>query len=184
VGGRLVARAEGVKARGEKSLESMKRGPLLVAIAAGVVLGATTPFQMAAIGVMVRDGYSLPVQLALVVGFSLLTYIVVDVPVLSYMVRPDATATRVAALSAWLDANKIRAAAALAAVGSIVPATSSHRDNASHRDTDRPSRMRAHHTLLRHPGRAPRGAGDRAIGPRRRKRGTCLHLVTEDASHV
>jgi len=69
---------------------------------------------------MVRDGYSLPVQLALVVGFSLVTYIVVEVPVLLYAVKPDATAARVAAFSSWLDSNKIQVAAALAALVGLV----------------------------------------------------------------
>jgi hypothetical protein len=110
--GRLRAKAEGVKL---KAGEELKRGSMLAAVAAGVVLGAVTPFQLAAVGVMVRDGYSLPVQVALVVGFSFVTYIVVEVPVLSYSIRPDATAARVASFAAWLDANKIRAAAALAA---------------------------------------------------------------------
>jgi hypothetical protein len=113
VGGRLRAKADDVKARAG---EALKRGSVLMAIVVGVVLGATTPFQMAAVGAMVRDGYSLPVQLALVVGFSLVTYIVVEVPVLLFSVRPDATAARVASFAAWMDANKIQVAAALAAV--------------------------------------------------------------------
>jgi len=113
VGGRLRAKAEGVKARAE---EELKRGSVLVAIVVGLVLGAVTPFQLAAVGAMVRDGYSLPVQLVLVVGFSLVTYVVVEVPVLLYAVRPGATAARVAAFSAWLDANKIQVVAGIAAV--------------------------------------------------------------------
>jgi len=113
VGGRLRARAEGVKAKAE---EELRRGSVLVAIVVGLVLGAVTPFQLAAIGAMVRDGHSLPVQLLLVVGFSLVTYIVVEVPIFLYAVRPDATAARVAAFAAWLDANKIQVVAGIAAV--------------------------------------------------------------------
>jgi len=33
-----------------------------VAIAAGVVLGAPSPYSLAAVGLMVRNGYRLPVQ--------------------------------------------------------------------------------------------------------------------------
>ena len=79
-------------------------------------MGAPTPFQLAAIGAMVRDGYSFPVQLALIVVFSLITYVVVELPVLSYAIWPGATAARVAAFSAWLDANKIQVVAAIGAV--------------------------------------------------------------------
>jgi hypothetical protein len=117
VGDRLRAKADDIKAKAD---ESLKRGSVLVAIVAGVLLGTTTPFQIAAIGSMVRDGYSLPVQLALIAIFSLITYIVVEVPVLSYTVWPDATEARVAAFSEWLDANKIQVAAALAAVVGLV----------------------------------------------------------------
>jgi hypothetical protein len=117
VGDRVRAKADEVKTRAEESLD---RGSVLVAVAAGVVLGTSTPFQIAAVGAMVRDGYSLPAQLALVVGFSLVTYLVVEVPVLLYAVRPDATAARVAALSSWLDSNKIQVAAALAALVGLV----------------------------------------------------------------
>jgi hypothetical protein len=113
VAGRLRARADGVKAKAEGQL---LRGSVLVAIVVGLVMGAVTPFQLAAVGAMVRDDYSLPVQLLLVVGFSLVTYVVVEVPVLLYAVRPDATAARVAAFAAWLDANKIQVVAGIAAV--------------------------------------------------------------------
>jgi len=87
-----------------------------VAIVVGFVLGAQTPFSLAAIGVMVRDGYRLPTQLLLILGFSLVTYVVVEVPIISYTARPEGTATRVEAFSAWLQTNKIQAAAAVAAV--------------------------------------------------------------------
>jgi hypothetical protein len=46
----------------------------------------------------------------------LVTYVVVEIPVLSSALRPQTTAARVTAFAAWLDANKIRAAAALASV--------------------------------------------------------------------
>ena len=48
--------------------------------------------------------------------FSLITYVVVELPVLSYAIWPGATAARVAAFSAWLDANKIQVVAAIGAV--------------------------------------------------------------------
>src|SRR5438552_2906200 len=47
VGDRVRAKADEVKARAEESLD---RGSVLVSVAAGVVLGTSTPFQIAAVG--------------------------------------------------------------------------------------------------------------------------------------
>jgi hypothetical protein len=115
--GRLRARAVGAKAKAEGELA---RGSIAFAVVIGLVMGATTPYQIAAVGAMVRDGYSLPVQLVLVVAFSLVTYVVVEVPVVMYAVWPDATAARVAGFAAWLGANKIQAIAVVAAVVGLV----------------------------------------------------------------
>jgi hypothetical protein len=114
---RAQAKAEMVKSRAE---EALKRGSVWVALAVGLVLGAPTPFQLAAVGIMVRHGYALPVQVLLVVAFSLVTYIVAEVPILSYAIRPDATSGKVARFSEWLDANKIQAAAMIAAIVGVV----------------------------------------------------------------
>jgi len=69
---------------------------------------------------MVRNDYRLPLQLLLILGFSLVTYIVVEVPIALYAARPDATATRVEAFSTWLGENKIQAAAIAAAVVGVI----------------------------------------------------------------
>ena len=114
---RAQVKAEAVKAKAE---EAMKRGSVWVAILAGVLLGAPSPFSLAAVGFMVRDGYRLPIQLLLILLFSLITYIVVEIPVISYAVSPEATATRVEAFSTWLGTHKIQAAAAVAAVVGVV----------------------------------------------------------------
>jgi hypothetical protein len=114
---RVRARAEGVKTKAE---EAMKQGSVWVAIVVGFVLGAPTPFSMAAIGIMVRHDYRLPLQLILIVGFGLVTYVVVEVPIVSYAVWPDQSAARVEAFSDWLGAHKIQAAALVAAVVGLV----------------------------------------------------------------
>jgi len=114
---RAQAKADVVKSH---AVEALKRGSVWVALAVGVVLGAPTPFQLAAIGIMVRHGYSLPVQLLLVVAFSLVTYLVAEVPIVSYAIWPEATAGKVARFSEWLDAHKIQAAAIVAAIVGVV----------------------------------------------------------------
>jgi hypothetical protein len=47
------------------------------------MLGAPTAFILTAIGFMVRDGYRLPKQLLLIVAFSPITYLLLEVPVIS-----------------------------------------------------------------------------------------------------
>jgi len=69
---------------------------------------------------MVRNGYALPTQLLLILGFSLVTYLVAEVPIISYIVRPEGTAARVETFSTWLGTHKIQAVAALAAVIGLV----------------------------------------------------------------
>lgn len=117
IGDRAQAKAQAVKA---KAQEALKRGSIWVSIAAGVVLGAPTAFSLAAVGLMVRNGYELPTQLLLILLFSLITYIVVEIPLISYAVSPDATATRVQAFSTWLGTHKIQAAAATAGVIGVI----------------------------------------------------------------
>jgi hypothetical protein len=117
VGVRVRARAEGAKSKAEQAL---KRGSVWVAIVVGFVLGAPTAFSLAAIGTIVRHGYSLPTQLLIILGFNLVTYIVVEVPIISYAVRPEATAARVQAFADWLSTHKIQAGASLAAVVGVV----------------------------------------------------------------
>lgn|GEM_PF-665190 len=117
LGDRAHAKVEVVKSRAD---EALQRGSVWVAIAAGVVLGAPSPFSLAAVGLMVRVGYRVPTQALLIVVFALITYMVVEVPLISYAVSPDATASRVDAFSTWLGTHKIEAVAAVAAVVGVV----------------------------------------------------------------
>ena len=111
------AKAAAVKSKAE---EQLKRGSVWVAILVGVFLGAPSPFSLAAVGLMVRNGYALPTQLLLILLFALITYLVVEIPILSYAIAPDGTASKVAAFSDWLSAHKIQAVAAVVAVIGIV----------------------------------------------------------------
>jgi hypothetical protein len=117
IGERVKAKAEGVQT---KAKEALKSGSVLVAILAGIVLGASTPFTLAAVGLMVRHGYRLPTQLLLIVAFSLITYLVVEAPIICYSVWPDTTTTRVEAFSSWLGTHKIQAVAAVVGVIGLV----------------------------------------------------------------
>jgi Sap, sulfolipid-1-addressing protein len=113
IGARVSTKVDQTKT---KAKEAMMSGSVLVAIVVGVVLGAPTAFSPVAIGRMVRDGYSLPIQVILVVVFSLITYLVIEIPIVSYAVRPESTSASVESFSTWLGTHKIQAVAAVVAV--------------------------------------------------------------------
>jgi len=114
---RAKAKAADVKAKAE---EALKQGSVWMAILVGVFLGAPSPFSLAAVGLMVRNGYGLVTQLLLIVMFGLITYLVVELPIISYAIAPEGTATRVEAFSTWLGTHKIQAVAAVVAVIGVV----------------------------------------------------------------
>jgi len=114
---RVQVKAAEVKSRAD---EAMQQGSVWVAILVGVFLGAPSPFSLAAVGLMVRNGYGLLTQLVLILVFALITYLVVEIPIVSYAVSPDGTASRVEAFSTWLGTHKIQAVAAVAAVVGVV----------------------------------------------------------------
>ena len=117
-GDRAKAKAEVVEAKAE---EALKQGSVWMAILVGVFLGAPSPFSLAAVGLMVRNRYGLITQLLLILVFGLITYLVVEVPIISYAIAPEETATRVEAFSTWLGMHKIQAVAAVvAAIGAIL----------------------------------------------------------------
>jgi hypothetical protein len=116
-GDRAKAKVEDVKVKAEAAL---KQGSVWMAILVGVFLGAPSPFSLAAVGLMVRNGYGLVTQLLLILVFGLITYLVVELPIISYAIAPEGTATRVEAFSTWLGTHKIQAVAAVVAVIGVV----------------------------------------------------------------
>ena len=114
---RAQVKVQEVKVKAE---EALKRGSVWVAIGVGVVLGAPTPYQIAGAGIMVRNGYGLLTQILLVALFSLITYFVVEILIISYAIWPEATSGKVTAFSKWLSSHKIQAAAAVAAVVGLI----------------------------------------------------------------
>ena len=114
---RARVKAETAKSKAE---DAIKQGSVWMAILVGVFLGAPSPFSLAAVGISVRNGYGLLTQLLLILIFGLITYLVVEVPIVSYLIAPEGTASRVASFSTWLGTHKIQAVAALAAVVGVV----------------------------------------------------------------
>ena len=66
------------------------------------------PFYILALGEISRGHYTRVEQIALVLLFNAIMFILIEVPLVGYVVNPAATQARVGALSRWLNANGLR----------------------------------------------------------------------------
>ena len=74
----------------------------------GAAINLPGPFYLLALGDMATSGYSTAEQLGLIVLFNAIMFLLVEVPLVGYLVRPDSTAERVASFATWLNSNGLR----------------------------------------------------------------------------
>jgi Sap-like sulfolipid-1-addressing protein len=86
----------------------LDRANARVAFVVGAAINLPGPFYLLALGDMATDGYSTAEQLGLVVLFNAIMFLLVEVPLLGYLVQPEQTAKRVASFATWLNANGLR----------------------------------------------------------------------------
>jgi hypothetical protein len=79
-----------------------------VALLVGAVINLPGPFYLLALGEIARGSYSTPEQIGLILLFNAIMFVLLEVPLVGYLIRPTATATRVRAMSAWLNTNGLR----------------------------------------------------------------------------
>ena len=79
-----------------------------VAFVVGAVIDLPGPFYLLALGDMATGGYSTAEQLGLIVLFNAIMFLLVEVPLIGYLVRPETTAEQVASFATWLNANGLR----------------------------------------------------------------------------
>jgi hypothetical protein len=103
-----------------RAQEALGRESIIVAIAVGGVLGIPGPFDLLALGHLARDSYSLLASIGILLVFNLLKFLLIEIPILSYTLEPERTATRVDRFSAWMRANKIEVIAAVVAIVGLV----------------------------------------------------------------
>jgi Sap, sulfolipid-1-addressing protein len=87
---------------------ALARGSIGVAIGVGVILGVPGPFDVLALGRVVRFGYALVPSLLMLATFNLIKFALIELPILSYALDPSGTASRVQRFSRWMKANQIR----------------------------------------------------------------------------
>jgi Sap, sulfolipid-1-addressing protein len=87
---------------------TLGRASWRIALLVGAVINLPGPFYLLALGEIARGGYSTLQQLALILLFNAIMFLLLEVPLVGYLVRPEATAMQVKALSRWLNANGLR----------------------------------------------------------------------------
>jgi hypothetical protein len=78
------------------------------ALLVGAIINLPGPFYLLALGDIARGSYNPVVQLVLILLFNAIMFLLVEVPLVGYLVRPETTAERVARMSRWLNANGLR----------------------------------------------------------------------------
>jgi Sap, sulfolipid-1-addressing protein len=79
-----------------------------IAFLVGAVINLPGPFYLLALGKIAHGSYSTVQQVALILLFNAIMFLLLEVPFVGYLVRPEATAMRVTAMSRWLNANGLR----------------------------------------------------------------------------
>ena len=87
---------------------TLSRASWKVAFLVGAVINLPGPFYLLALGEIARGSYTTVEQAALILLFNAIMFALLEVPLVGYVVRPDATARWVEKLSRWLNANGLR----------------------------------------------------------------------------
>jgi hypothetical protein len=87
-----------------------------VAWVAGLAVGMPTAYYLAAIAAILKSGESAGAQVGALVVFNLVAFGLAEVPMVSFLVAPEATRTRVDQLYDWINAHHREVMTALAAV--------------------------------------------------------------------
>ncbi len=103
-----------------RATDSLSRGSVPVAAGVGVILGVPGPFDVLALGHMVRGGYGALALVVLVAAFIALKFLLIEIPIVSYAIHPDRTAARVDRFSAWIKTNQVRIVAAVVGVIGLI----------------------------------------------------------------
>jgi hypothetical protein len=105
------------RARAERALSE---GSLVVASLVGALLGIPGPFDLLALGRLARDGYGVLAATVVMLGFALVKFVLIEVPIGGYAIDPDGTAATVGRFSRWMQTNKVVGVAAVVGLFGLV----------------------------------------------------------------
>jgi hypothetical protein len=95
---------------------AVRHDSLRVAFALGVLLDLPSVWYLLALKDIATGGYSTAGQVALIIGFNLIMFAVIEIPLVAYLLAPDRAAAIVAGFNAWLRSHARQIAAAVAGV--------------------------------------------------------------------
>jgi hypothetical protein len=87
---------------------TLGRASWRIALLVGAIINLPGPLYVLALGEIARGGYSVVGQVALVLLFNAIMFLLLEVPLVGYLLAPETTTARVAAMSRWLNANGLR----------------------------------------------------------------------------
>jgi hypothetical protein len=79
-----------------------------VAFGIGAAINLPGPFYVLALGEIATGDYSRRAEFALILLFNAIMFVLIEVPLAGYLLRPQRTAERVADLALWLNRNGLR----------------------------------------------------------------------------
>jgi Sap-like sulfolipid-1-addressing protein len=97
----------------------LDRANVLAATAVGAVINLPGPFYILALGDIATGSYNNVQEVGLILLFNAMMFLLLEVPLVGYLVAPAATAQRVAALSRWLTANGLKVVGAIVGLAGI-----------------------------------------------------------------
>jgi hypothetical protein len=81
-----------------------------------LAFGMPNAYFLAALALILGSGATLPAQIGAVFAFNLVSFAVVEIPIVSYAIAPEATRARVEQLHPWIDAHGRPVTATIAGV--------------------------------------------------------------------
>jgi len=102
---RRARRREARPERPSWTARALGRESMLIAFAVGVVLNLPGVWYLAALADIAEAKLSVADELALILGFNLVMFLLVEVPLLMYLFDPLGTQRRVEAFSAWIQGH-------------------------------------------------------------------------------
>lgn len=89
------------------------RASAKIAFLIGVAIDLPGPFYILAIGKIARGQYAPVEQVLLILLFNAIMFLLLEIPLVGYLISPETTTQRVQAMSRWLNANGLRVTGAL-----------------------------------------------------------------------
>ena len=86
----------------------LDRASARIALLVGASINLPGPFYLLALGDISKGGYSTGQELGLILMFNAIMFVLLEVPLVGFVVEPETTAARLATFATWLNANGLR----------------------------------------------------------------------------